>query len=143
MSGPTLRDAEALVGLPTVPGEFDCGHLARLAQERLFGRRLAWPAANGRHPRGARGRAAAIVRGRDQLTDRVAAPAAGDVVLFMQQVDGHEDWHIGTVLLHHGQQWVLHTNDHIKASVLEPLQRCRARGMHVEGFYRWRADVYE
>jgi len=142
MSVPTLRDAEALVGLPTVPGEFDCAHLARLAQERLFGRRLRWPL-QGRHPRGARGRAAAILRGREQLTDPVAAPDAGDVVLFVQHVDGHADWHIGTVLMQHGLPWVLHTNDHIGASVLESLARCCMRGLHVEGFYRWRAAAYE
>lgn len=142
MMAPTLRDAEALVGLPVVPGEFDCAHLARRAQEQLFGRHLQWPLP-GRHPRGARGRAAAILRGRDALTDRVGTPAAGDVVLFMQHVDGRPDWHIGTVLLHCGQPWVLHTDDDIGASVLEPLQRCRMRGLHVEGYYRWREAAYE
>ena len=100
-------------------------------------------AAAGSHPRGARSRAAAILRWREQLTDPVATPAPGDVVLFMQFVDGHADWHIGTVLMHLGQPWVLHTNDHIHASVLEPLWRCRLRGMHVEGYYRWRAAAYE
>jgi hypothetical protein len=138
MSAPSLRDAEALVGLPYVEGEFDCAHLAHLAQERLFGRRLQWPLP-GRHPTGVRSRAAAVHRWREQLAHPVAAPQAGDVALFRHTVRGCDDWHIGTVLLALGQPWVLHTHGGLQASVLEPLQSCRRRGLHLDGYYRWRS----
>lgn len=138
---PTLRDAEALVGMPHVDGEFDCAHLAKLAQQRLWGRQLAWPLPQ-KHPSGVRSRAAAVLRWREQLTDPVARPAAGDVVLFLRVLEsGQRDWHIGTVLMAHGQPWVLHTHGGLAASVLEPLSACRMRGLHVEGFYRWREDL--
>lgn len=132
-----LRRAEALVGLCAVPGEFDCAHLARLAQAQLFGRELDWPLP-GPHPRGARGQAAAMRRWRDALAVRVEVPRSGDAVLFEQPAARGGEWHIGTLLIEGGERWVLHTHGGAQRSVLERLVDCRRRALRVEGFYRWR-----
>ena len=133
----TLRQAEALVGLAYVPGTFDCAHLAVLAQEYLFGRQVRLPN-TGLHPQGARGQAAAIRRHCDQLATHVEEPQTGDVVLFIEEVEGGVRWHIGTVILELGQRWVLHTTQAQGASVLQRMDDCLRAGLWVEGFYRWR-----
>lgn len=144
MSAPLLRRAEALVGLPVVPGEFDCAHLALRAQRELFGRELAWPLP-GRHPQGRRGQAAAFARWRPALARKVDTeidtPASGDAVLFEQPREGGSaEWHIGTLIVDDtGERWVLHTRAGVERSVLERLADCRARALRVEGIYRWTA----
>lgn len=137
----TLRQAEALVGLAYVDGEFDCAHLAVMAQEYLFGRTVHLPL-KGRHPAGRAGQAAAILRHRDELASRLeeaADVATGDAVLFtFEDVDGRVCWHIGTLLLQGGERWVLHTSEALRSSVLQRLDDCMRDGLFVEGFYRWR-----
>ena len=134
----TLRQAQALVGLPYVAGTNDCMHLAVRAQRELFGRTVAWPG-DARHPAGRRTMAAAIARQREAMADPVARPAAGDAVLFLQRAGADLLWHVGTLLTDAaGSLWVLHASAAAGASLLEPLADCRAAGLAVEGFYRWR-----
>lgn len=134
---PTLRDAEALVGLPYVEGQFDCGHLLVRAQRELFGREVELPL-RGPRPTTDLGQAAAIVRCREALGRRVHLPAHGDGVLFTEAAaDGTRRWHVGTVLIEHGQRWVLHTRAG-HASLLQRLDDCVRMGLRLEGFYAWR-----
>lgn len=134
----TLRDAEALVGMPYVEGTFDCAHLAVLAQHTLFGRDVLIP---GRHPAGLRTQAAAIARLRFTVAEQVDLPATGDVALFIAEAAaGALQWHIGTVFLHGGDQWVLHTRAD-DASRLQRVADVLRFGMLLEGFYRWKTSA--
>lgn len=132
----TLRDAEALVGLPYVAGEFDCMHLARLAQRTLFCREVPEPVT--RHPRTRAAQAQAIEAHRAQVAQPQPQPETGDAVLFIDQDDrGRRQMHIGTLIFSPtGEAWVLH----IRAgdlSLLQRLEDCKRCGLRVEGFYRW------
>lgn len=139
MPAVTLRDAEALVGLPYVEGTADCMHLAVLAQRRLWGRAVGWQ--QQRHPLG-RGLQAAMIR---RHIGALAAPLgehdtprSGDAVLWRMHADTPaERFHIGTLLVDGGERWVLHTTAALRASVLQRLADCAAAGLHFEGFYRW------
>lgn len=134
---PTLRQAEALVGLPFVDGEFDCVHLAVRAQAELFGRTVLWPAGT-RHPRGRRGQIAEIERSRDQVVDAVEVPESGDIVLMRQRLhDETFQYHVGTLIIHAGQRWVLHVFEG-HHSVLQPEADMYMDGTRRDGYYRWR-----
>jgi hypothetical protein len=137
-----LRQAEQLVGLEYVPGSFDCGHLAVLAQQRLFARQVQLPLP-GERPQTPRAQATALARCREalctQLDDGVR-PLSGDVALFVEEAEGGGiQWHIGTVLAPPGQLWVLHIVDG-GHSLLQRLEDCCRMGLWLEGFYRWRAQ---
>lgn len=134
----TLRDAEALVGIPYVEEHFDCAHLVSLTQQQLFGRTVALPLL---HPRGRRGQAAVIGRLATQLAEKVAEPATGDVALYFEtEDDGRERFHLGTVFLQAGERWVLHAHATTGASVLQRERDALRMGLRIEGYYRW-ADV--
>lgn len=134
----TLRAAESLVGLPYVARSFDCMHLAVLAQQQLFGRTVRW--AGGVHPARPAHQVALL---RDAIGD-VARPLAdgeqpegGDAVLWLAGGGRGTHFHIGTLLLHAGEQWVLHTSEELGASVLQRLAECPLAGLRLEGIYRW------
>lgn len=134
----TLRQAEALVGLPYVPRTQDCMHLVLRAQRDLFGRAVGVPA--GAHPLHPHRQARLIVAGIGRLVRPLAAdeaPADGDLVLWQADGDLGTHWHAGTLLLHGGEQWVLHTSEELGASVLQRLAECRMWGLRLEGIYRW------
>jgi hypothetical protein len=133
----TLRQAEALVGLPCVPGRFDCMHLAVLAQRVLFNRLVQWQL--DAHPLGRRHQAALVQRHCDELADRLPLdepPVSGDAVLWLRADGGY---HIGTLLVQAGRRWVLHTSEATGSSVLQQLADTAAHGLRLEGFYRWHA----
>jgi hypothetical protein len=133
----TLRQAEALVGIEYVAGQFDCMHLAVLAQRMLFNRQIAWPERT--HPRGKLGQAVAVQRHCDELAQRLddgTPPETGDAVLWRRPDGGY---HIGTVFEQCGQRWVLHADQSLGSSVLQRMADTAAQGLQVEGFYRWRA----
>lgn len=136
----TLRQAEALVGLEYRAGEFDCMHLAVLAQRVLFGRTVAW--LEQAHPRGVRHQAALIGKHCAELASRLGdadAPATGDAVLWTwDDAAGGQGWHIGTLIMSGGVRWALHTSEAMGASVLQRLADLPAQGLRLEGFYRWR-----
>lgn len=133
----TPRQAEALVGLPFVDGEFDCVHLAVRAQADLWGRVVRWPAGT-RHPRGRRGQAAEIERTRDQVVDAIDVPESGDIVLMRQRLaNGAFQYHVGTLIIHAGQRWVLHVFEG-HHSVLQPEADVYIDGTSRDGYYRWR-----
>lgn len=139
-SKPTLRDAERLVGLPFVDGEFDCGHMVVLAQRELFGREVDLPLP---HPRGRRGQAALIGRLSATLVDLVDVPEAGDVALYSQaDADGGVHWHLGTVFVLCGERWLLHVQVGC-TSVLQPEADAMRLGLHLQGYYRWREICVE
>lgn len=138
----TLRQAEALVGLPYIDGDADCMHLAVRAQSELFGRTVNWPAR--RHPRGVRGQVALVERHLDELAVLLVdddIPASGDAVLWTADDDAGKGlrYHIGTLLVQASEMWVLHTNAGLGESVLQRLVECPAQGLRLEGIYRWRA----
>lgn len=134
----TLRQAEALVGLPYVPRVQDCMHLVLRAQQQLWGRNPAMPA--GVHPAAPRRQARLVHDGLATLVRRLAdgeAPVCGDLVLWLADGDLGQHYHAGTLLLHAGEQWVLHTSEELGASVLQRLAECRMWGLRLEGIYRW------
>lgn len=142
---PTLRDAERYVGLPYLEGEFDCGSLAVLVQRELFVREIAAPAASTRS-RGRRGQARDLATYQPQLATRVGAPQTGDaVVLWAAVPDGepplNRQWHLGTVFEQDGEQWVLHCANPVQGVVLQRLHHLVGQGMHLDGFYTWRAPL--
>jgi hypothetical protein len=135
---PTLRDAEALVGLPYVPRVQDCMHLVLRAQRELFGRAVAVPA--GAHPAHPQRQGRLIVAGIGSLVRPLGneeAPADGDLVLWLAEGELGTHYHAGTLMLHAGEQWVLHTSEELGASVLQRLAECRMWGLRLEGIYRW------
>jgi hypothetical protein len=140
MNAPTLRDAEALVGLAYVPGHFDCGHLAVLVQERLFTRAVALPLP-GQRPSSPLGQARALARCREALCNPLAGAQraqTGDVVLFIEEAPGGGvQWHIGTVFKAPAELWVLHIREGA-SSLLQRLDCCLRSGLMLEGFYRWK-----
>lgn len=137
----TLRDAEALVGVPYVDGEADCMHLALRAARELFGRDVAWPMR--RHPSGGQRQTALMKRHAADLARGLGEheqPVSGDLVLWTRPHEGgsqHRRWHVGTVILGDGRRWVLHTSQAMGGSVLQPLEATAAQGLKFEGFYRW------
>lgn len=134
----TLRQAEALVGLPYVPRTADCMHLAVRAQRELFGRQVRWDA--GVHPARPAEQVALLQRAIGGVARPLAegeAPQAGDAVLWLAGAGRGAHFHIGTLLLHAGEQWVLHTSEELGASVLQRLAECPLAGLRLEGIYRW------
>lgn len=138
----TLRQAEAMVGLPFEPGVFDCVHLAVEAQRRLFQRRVRWPRGL-RHPRGRMTQGARINAYRNRVADPVERPEHGGLVLMLQPVpNGKWQYHLGTTFLHLGQIWVLHVHEG-GSSVLQIEEDLYRDGTRREGYYRWRLDSAE
>ncbi|MGI9218600.1 MAG: hypothetical protein ACR2JA_16570 [Hydrogenophaga sp.] len=134
----TLRAAEALVGLPYVARSFDCMHLAVLAQQQLFGRTVRW--AGGLHPARPTYQVALVRDAIGDVARPLAAgeqPEAGDAVLWLAGGGRSTHFHIGTLLLHAGEQWVLHTSEALGTSVLQRLAECPLTGLRLEGIYRW------
>lgn len=134
---PPLQRAGCLVGIPYVPGEFDCGHLAVLAARLLFGSEVTLPGANP-HPTDAREMGAVIALCRREAAVKVSTPAPGCVALFTESnAEGRVQWHLGTVVDASVQTWVLHTREG-GASVLQRLSDMLQQGLALEGFYQWR-----
>lgn len=137
-SAVTLRQAEALVGLPYVPRTADCMHLAVRAQRELFGRQVRWH--GGLHPARPDHQVALLQGAIADVARRLAAgeaPQAGDAVLWLAGGGRGTHYHVGTLLLHAGEQWVLHTSEELGASVLQRLAECPLAGLRFEGIYRW------
>lgn len=127
--------AQAFVGREYVPGVYDCAHLAVDVQRTVFGRSVALP---GQHRRGRAGQVAQIRACRDQLAQRIDAPEHGCAVLLTAELaSGHQQWHIGTVLLHKGEFWVLHNSAHQGSAWLTRLSGFAAQGIRIEGYYLW------
>lgn len=137
MSTATLRDAEALVGLPYDEEHFDCAHLVSLTQQQLFGRDVGLPQ---RHPRGRRRQAVLVAQLVAALVERVQTPAPGDVALYLEvEDDGRERFHMGTVFLQGGERWLLHAHATSGASVLQREADALRMGLRLDGYYRWTA----
>lgn len=138
-----LRRAEMYVGRTCLPGRFDCVHLAVLVQEEVFGRKVG-RLTRERHPVSPVAQHLLIEACRDTLADQVEEPDTGDVVLFkhaahVRGTDLVDVWHVGTLFLDGlGQPWVLHTHDGCRSAVLEPQYSCKARGLRLDGYYRWK-----
>ncbi len=140
---PSLQDAEGYVGRAYVEGEFDCASLAVLVQRELFGREVDLPAA-GQRARGRRGQARDIQTMQPGLADPVTEPQTGDaVILWAATTDGtppfNRQWHVGTVFIQSGETWVLHCANESQGVALQRLDPMLRGGLHLDGFYRWRA----
>ncbi|MDP3613731.1 MAG: hypothetical protein Q8R98_17975, partial [Rubrivivax sp.] len=141
-----LRQAERYVGLPYQPARFTCAHLAVQVQKELFNREVGADLPR-RHPVSPNAQHQLIETARAELAELVAEPETGDAVLFKHAVHvqgtGLVDlWHVGTLFLDGlGQAWVLHTHAGAGSVVLELLASCKARGLRLDGFYRWKVAV--
>lgn len=138
MPAVTVRDAERLVGLAYVPGHQDCMHLAVRAQRELWGRTVAWQRV--RHPVSRRLQRQLIQAGIGTVARPLAEgeqQQAGDVVLWLASEASGQHYHLGTLLMHGAEPWVLHTSAELGASVLQRLNECPMWGLQIEGVYRW------
>lgn len=122
-----------------VPGEFDCGELARLVQREVFGREIRLPSERDYELAGGtlerfRAMAAQIERGKDDVARRVDAPQEGDGVLLVSR--GYRQ-HIGVHCCIHGERWVLHASDGSGQVQLQRERDLALRGLSIEGYYRW------
>ncbi|MFN4360516.1 MAG: hypothetical protein ACK4F4_07310 [Hylemonella sp.] len=132
--------AQSYVGMPYRTGEFDCGDLARLVMQQVFGRQIALPAQRTR-PGGARGQAREILRLRDSVAKQVDLAFDGCAVLLWEpdeDADGHQVWHLGTAFVHAGEVWVLHNSARLQGAALHRLADLRRWGMRLDGFYAWK-----
>ena len=134
--------AQAYVGMPYVPDDFVCADLAVQVQRELFGRVVAMPV-HGQLPASvARAGSGAIKRLRDTLADPVEQPATGDAAMLWTP-EGTETrmlqrWHVGTVIMHGGEIWVLHNSAATMGAALQRLADLKRQGLRLDGFYRWK-----
>lgn len=131
--------SERYVGRRYVPGEFDCGELARLVQREVFGREIRLPAARDYELAGGplekfRAMAAQIERCKDDVAARVDLPRDGDGVLLISR--GYRQ-HIGVHCAIAGERWVLHASDGSGQVQLGRARDLALRGLSIEGYYRW------
>lgn len=127
--------AQGYVGREYVPGQYDCAHLAIDVQREVFGRHISLPAP---HRLGRAGQVAQIRALRDELAVRIGTAVHGCGVLITTPLDAGPQWHIGTVLIHRGETWVLHNSAHIGSAALNLIADFARRGQRIEGFYRWK-----
>ncbi len=127
--------AQAYVGREYIAGQYDCAHLAIDVQRELFGRHISLAAP---HRLGRAGQVAQIRALRDELAIRIDKPQHGCGVLVTTALERGPQWHIGTVLIHHGDPWVLHNSAHLGSAALHRLADFARRGQAIEGFYRWK-----
>jgi len=127
--------AQGYVGREYVPGQYDCAHLAIDVQREVFGRHISLPAP---HRLGRAGQVAQIRALRDELAVRIGNAVHGCGVLITTPLDAGPQWHIGTVLIHRGETWVLHNSAHIGSAALNRIADFARRGQRIEGFYRWK-----
>lgn len=132
--------SDRYVGLPYVPGEFECGDFAVRVQHEIFQREIRLP--TGRLP-GAMGRARQLAEHRDEFSRRIdeAAAEEGDAVLINTR---GLDQHIGVLCFIGGEWWVMHNlsvgknqMNYCGQVVRHRLREMVRRGYKIEGFYRW------
>lgn len=135
-----FADAQSYVGTEYVAGTYDCGHLFLDVQRQVFGRDLAMPVGFGpEHRQGRAGQAHQIALVRDALADRIDQPVHGCAVLLTSPTDaGALLWHIGTVFVYRGNEWVLHNSHAMGSASLNRLRDFAWRGQRIEGFYTWK-----
>jgi len=122
--------SEAYLGMPYVPGAFDCAGLAELVRREVFRHGLTLP--SDRRP-GPFGRNAQIHENLADFAIRTETPQDGDGVLIIAR--GRLQ-HIAIYCLIGAEPWALHNID--KSSV----HRIRVRELEkwnyrIEGYYRW------
>lgn len=121
--------AQSFVGTPYLAGEFDCAHFFIKAQKEIFNRTVLLPFE--KHNQGKAGQAAQIKLVRDNLAVKIE-PENGCAVLMISI----NTWHVGTLLIYNGTQWVLHNSRAIGGVELTKIRDLPSRGLRVEGFYR-------
>jgi hypothetical protein len=129
-----FAQAQAFVGMPYVPGQFDCADLAVRVQRDIFGHAIALPAHG--HTRQAQG--AQIQALRLDLAQPVDAPHTGCAVVLTRGDSAGTLWHIGTVFVDSLQTWVLHNSQHLRSAALQRLDWLQRTGFVVEGYYKWK-----
>ena len=130
---------ERYVGLPYVPGKFDCADLVMQVAREAYGRCVQLPQDRPRPTR-----VLGMMRTISRLQAAVAAPRAageapqdGDGVLLSRGLA--QPSHIGIVALLAGEAWVLHNDDCWGSSILTRLRDLRMQGWHLHGVYSWTA----
>jgi hypothetical protein len=128
---------ERYVGLPYVPGRFDCADLVMQVAREVYGSSVTLPQDR---PRPTRVMSMARTIGRLQAS--VAAPRAageppqdGDGVLLSRGLA--RPTHIGIVAYLAGEPWVLHNDDCWGSSILTRVRDLRAAGWTLHGVYTW------
>jgi hypothetical protein len=139
---PTIMDAERYVGMPYLPGEFDCGSLVVLVQREIFGRPVAAVPARERQ-QGMRGQARDIRATLERNVTPVDGPETGAVALFWETTAHgrpplNRRWHVGVVFMHYGAPWILHCANEAHGTVLDTLQSLQRQGLHLDGWYGWK-----
>ncbi|MES1977314.1 MAG: hypothetical protein V4451_04715 [Pseudomonadota bacterium] len=132
-----LAKAQAYVGTPYLPGEFDCADLAAKVQWELFGKVVPLPP-NRKRPAGALGQAREVKALQGQLADPIDAPETGCAVLLQEPTDHGLMWHIGTVFMDRRQVWVLHNSMRLGGACLHRMEDLLRWGMRLESYYRCR-----
>lgn len=122
--------AERYVGMPYLPGEFDCADLVVTVQRQIFDRKVLLPSEHAQRPAG---RARQILELRNDYARPTASPKEGDAVLLVTR--GRLQ-HIGVLCLINGQRWVLH-NAEGAGVVLHSVPMLAAHSYSIEDYYTW------
>jgi hypothetical protein len=130
----------AYVGLKYVPGEFDCGALAERVQREVFGRAVRLPSERpylaAETPADKfEARAAQIQAEIDNFVTPAETPSEGDAALIWAR--GYLQ-HIGVCCFIQGELWILHAASSKMHTVLQRASVLEARGLRIEGYYKWK-----
>jgi len=124
--------SDAYMFRPYVPGEFDCGELARLVLAEVFGRHIAIPTARGTGPFADSRLVAQCCAEIGERTDR---PADGDAVVMIAR---GRLGHVGVYYEVRGVAWVLHNSREAGQVVRHRIRELPGTGLLLDGFYKWK-----
>ena len=130
-----FKQAQTYVGQPYIDGEYDCAHFFLKVQQEMFGRDVHLPIQ--RHAQGRLTQAAQICAVRDEVAVGINTPVHGCAALLVGPSERGELWHIGVVLQHRHEWWVLH-NSRAMGVTLNKLRELTQSGQRLEGFYQWK-----
>ena len=132
----TAAQVERYVGVPYVPGKFDCADLVQQVLRELFGVEINLPQDRPRFTHRS-AMLAQIIRHRPAVAVKRHSPAtwqSGDGVLMCV---GRLPTHIGLLFDLDGEWWVLHNDAECRASVLTRVRELGAAGFNLDGVYAW------
>ena len=110
--------------------EYNCAALAVDVAETVFRRDITAPST----AVGLRAGTRTIDAMRDDIAERVATPADGDVVLMQCGAL----WHVGVACVIAGRIWVLHNLKSTGRVVRTEPRDLPSLGLTLEGYYRWK-----
>ncbi len=123
---------ENYIGIPY--SKANCADLAIMFQEKEFGKKYG----DYIHPECKSPFALSLAVKRnllDFMQEKLSLPNHGCAVLLLCR--GRLS-HIGTYLHINNQDYVLHTSESFKSSILTPLKDLKKFNIQIEGFYKWK-----